>query len=285
MHQLTIVLILAAVITASCWILSVTTKDYSWVDRTWSLSPIAYAWIFAWPTFATGAAGLRTLLMATVITLWGIRLTFNFARKGGYSGMEDYRWSIVRASMKNWQWQIFNFLFTSVFQNVLLVLITLPVWLSAQYSTDFGFRDVVLILLFALLLVGETTADQEQWNFQQAKKHAGGHLEPGFVTTGMFHFSRHPNFFCELGQWWVIYALGASALVSSGASIGLLGGVVNWSVLGAVVLTVLFIGSTMMTESISAKKYPAYAEYRRTTSAIIPLPPRKRSTQSEYTGN
>lgn len=274
MHQLTIVIVLAAIITAACWILSLITKDYSWVDRTWSLSPIAYAWIFAWPVLGAGAGGIRTLLMALLITAWGARLTFNFARKGGYSGMEDYRWAIVRTAMKPWQWQLFNLFFTSIYQNVLLVLITLPVFISANNLSPLGIWDALLMALFVVLLIAEFSADQQQWNFQQAKKAAGGKLGPGFVTTGLFRYSRHPNFFCEMSQWWVVYLLGAVAMMSSGATGGLLGGLLNWTVFGAVLLTVLFVGSTVMTESISAKKYPAYAQYQRTTSAVVPLPPR-----------
>lgn len=279
MLSLNIVLILAAVITAACWVLSLITKDYSWVDRTWSISPVLYAWIFAWPVLGAGVQGLRTLIMAVLITAWGARLTFNFARKGGYSGMEDYRWSIVRKSMKNWQWQLFNLLFTSLYQNVLLVLITLPVMLSATNPSALGFWDVVFFIAFAVLLAGETAADQQQWNFQQAKHRAGGKLEPGFVTTGLFRYSRHPNFFCEQGQWWVLYCIGASAAVASGTVDGWLGGALNWTLTGAVLLTVLFIGSTIMTESVSAKRYPAYSLYQATTSAIIPFPPRTKARE------
>jgi steroid 5-alpha reductase family enzyme len=293
MQQLFIVLIVAAAITFVCWALSMLTKDYSWVDRIWSLAPIAYAWIFAWPVLgsAFSTASVRTLVMAILITLWGLRLTFNFARKGGYSGMEDYRWSIVRKAMKPWQWQIFNILFTDIYQNALLVLITIPVGLSAAFPSAIGFWDLVFIILFVIFLVMETVADQQQWNFQQSKKRAGGTLEPGFVNTGMFHYSRHPNFFSEQAQWWVIYFLGASAAVratlalsdAGSASSSVLSanpwgwivghclyGAINWSIVGVVLLLAVFIGSTKMTESISAKKYPLYAQYQKTTSALVP---------------
>ena len=49
----------------------------------------------------------------------------------------------------------------------------------------------------------------------------------------------------------------------------------NWTISGAALLTVLFIGSTVFTESISASKYPAYRDYQRTTSMLLPLPPRR----------
>ena len=57
---------------------------------------------------------------------------------------------------------------------------------------------------------------------------------------------------------------------------GFWGGAVNWTIAGPVLLTALFVGSTIFTESISAARYPAYRQYQRTTSMIVPLPPRAR---------
>ena len=91
------------------WALSIPTKDTSWVDRIWSVVPIVYAWVFA---SGAGFADMRLNVIAALITLWGARLTFNFARKGGYApGGEDYRWEILRARMKPWQYQVFNIVF------------------------------------------------------------------------------------------------------------------------------------------------------------------------------
>ena len=70
------------------WIASVITHDHSWVDRIWSVIPVVYVWIFA---SAAGLANFRLDIMAALVTVWGARLTFNFARKGGYTGVEDYR--------------------------------------------------------------------------------------------------------------------------------------------------------------------------------------------------
>ena len=83
-------LILCLVLAALCWLLSVLTKEYSWVDRTWSIAPPIYC---LWVAGAAGFDDARLNLMAALVTLWGVRLTFNFARKGGYQkGGEDYRW-------------------------------------------------------------------------------------------------------------------------------------------------------------------------------------------------
>lgn len=278
MDPLLIVLILAAVTSAGCWILSLITKDTSWVDRIWSIVPVLYVWVFAIAAIAAGEDAARLVVMAVLATAWGARLTFNFARKGGYTGMEDYRWAILRQRMSPAQFQVFNLFFIVLYQNALLVLISLPAFIAWQYPAPLTGWDAALAVLFVAFLAGEFIADQQQWDFQQAKKRAGGTLEPGFVTTGLFRISRHPNFFFEQAQWWVFYFLGAAAAVTAGAD--LWGGLVNWTIAGAALLTLLFIGSTIFTESITAAKYPAYAEYRRSTSMLVPWPPRRHVTEA-----
>jgi steroid 5-alpha reductase family enzyme len=270
---LAVVLAVAVATCVGCWVLSVITKDTSWVDRIWSIVPVIYVWVFAGFAFGAGIDATRLIVMAVLVTLWGARLTFNFARKGGYSGVEDYRWAILRRKMAPWQFQLFNVLFIVLYQNALLVLITLPALVALQHPTSFGAWDIVFTVLFLAFLLGEFVADQQQWNFHRAKQRAGGHLEPGFVTTGLFRYSRHPNFFFEQAQWWALY--GFAAVAASG--LGVWGGVLNWSIVGALLLSVLFIGSTVFTESISAGKYPAYAQYQHTTSMLVPLPPRRRT--------
>ncbi|GAA2585583.1 DUF1295 domain-containing protein [Microbacterium binotii] len=276
MGALGMVVVLAGAVSALCWVLSLITKDTSWVDRIWSIVPVAYVWIFAGVAIAGGVDAARLVLMAVLVTLWGARLTFNFARKGGYSGMEDYRWAILRARMRPWQFQVFNLFFIVLYQNALLVLITLPAAAALLNATPLNGWDAVWALLFLAFLAGEWLADQQQWNFHRAKAAAGGELAPGFVTTGLFRYSRHPNFFFEQAQWWVLYLIGANAALSAGA--GILGGAINVTIAGPILLTLLFIGSTVFTESISAGKYPAYAEYRRTTSMLVPWPPRSRQS-------
>jgi steroid 5-alpha reductase family enzyme len=278
MDPLLIVLGIAAAVSIFCWVASLITKDTSWVDRIWSIVPAVYVWVFAVAALVAGEEATRLVVMAILATAWGARLTFNFARKGGYTGMEDYRWAILRARMTSWQFQLFNIFFIVLYQNALLVLISLPAFIAWQNPTAFTGWDALLAVLFALFLIGEFIADQQQWDFHKAKQAAGGSLEPGFLTTGLWRYSRHPNFFFEQAQWWVFYALGAAAAVSAGA--GVWGGVLNWTIIGAALLTVLFVGSTVFTESISASKYPLYAHYQRTTSMLVPLPPRQRTAEA-----
>ncbi len=253
-------------VTAVVWVLSLVTGDHSWVDRIWSIIPVAYLWLFA---AGADLADPRLDLMAVLVTLWGVRLTFNFARKGGYTrGGEDYRWAVLRARMTPWQFHVFNLSFIAAYQNALLLAITLPALTAQRHRGGFGVADVVAGLLFVGLLTVETIADQQQWNFHQRKKVEAAAARPtgiGFLRMGLFRYSRHPNYFCEIALWWVIFCFGAIAA----------GSVAQWTIAGAALLTLLFVGSTVFTETISGAKYPQYADYRRATSAIVPWFPKR----------
>jgi steroid 5-alpha reductase family enzyme len=261
MSPLVLTVLIAVAACAFAWIASLLTGDTSWVDRMWSIVPVIYVCVFA----ATARLeNPRLDVMAVLVTLWGVRLTYNFARKGGYRGVEDYRWAVLRSSMRPWQFQFFNLFFIVLYQNALLVLITLPAWTAYQHrSTPFGPFDVLLATLFLVFIIGETVADQQQWNFQQwksAEVRAGRTPNPRFLQSGLFRFSRHPNYFFELAQWWVAFLFAVTAARS----------IFEWTALGPILLTLLFVGSTRFTEKISLAHYPEYELFQRSTSAVIP---------------
>ncbi len=255
------VVVISAVACAFAWIASLITGDTSWVDRLWSIVPVLYVAVFA---IAAHLHNVRLDVMASVVTVWGVRLTFNFARKGGYSGVEDYRWAVLRASMSRWQFQLFNLFFIVLYQNALLVLISLPAWTAYQHrGTPFDFLDAIVTVAFLACTLGETVADQQQWDFQERKRTeiaAGRDPRPRFVQSGLFRYSRHPNYFFELAQWWLLFIFAALSARS----------IVEWTIVGPLLLTLLFVGSTRFTEKISLSHYPEYALYQRTTSPVIP---------------
>jgi steroid 5-alpha reductase family enzyme len=278
MSPLAVAFLACAAVILGCWILSLITGECSWTDRIWSIAPVGYV---AWFAAQAEPVDARLVLMAVLVAAWGTRLTFNFARKGGFkSGGEDYRWAVLRARMAPWQYQVFNLVFIAGYQNLLVFLFTLPAWAAlAPGAGLFGLGatgvaaplplgplDAVATALFLLFLTGETIADNQQWAFQEDKRGRAARGEPitaQFVTTGLWRYSRHPNFFCEQSIWWSFYLFS----IAAGA------GVVNPSIIGPGLLTLLFLGSTQFTESITLSRYPRYAEYQRTTSRLIPWLP------------
>ena len=274
MDALNTLLIIAGCSAAFCFIVGEATGNNSQMDKLWSLLPIAYTWIIA----AKGGMNPRLVVMAVLATLWGIRLTFNFARKGAYSlkfweGVEDYRWAVVRSGSgfsKRWKWTLFNLGFISIYQNALVLMTTFPALVAMKSDAPFGWVDCVAAVLMLALIVWETVADEQQWAFQ-TRKHAllaeGRKLEElpapynkGFNTVGLWSRSRHPNYFGEQGIWCAFY------IFSIGAGMGIL----NWSIIGALLLIVLFQGSSSLAEEISGGKYPEYERYCRSVNRFFP---------------
>jgi steroid 5-alpha reductase family enzyme len=266
--KLVVVYLVAALL---CFVVSSISRNYSQVDKLWSLIPIPYVWIVA---FDSGFEG-RLVLMALLITAWGVRLTYNFSRRGGYSirfwtGEEDYRWAVLRSKPElsaGWKWMLFNLFFISLYQMGLILLITLPAVRSMEGGA-LGWADILIAGLLLFFLVIETIADQQQWNFHKQKRalrEQGGELpEPyrkGFVDSGLWGIVRHPNYSSELAIWIIFYFFSVSAT----------GSWLNWSVIGAILLVLLFWGSSNFSESISSGKYPEYAAYKKRVSRFIPF--------------
>ena len=266
--------IIAGCSAAFCFIVGELTGNNSQMDKLWSLLPIAYTWVIA----IKGGMSARLVVMAVLATLWGIRLTINFARKGAYKlkfweGVEDYRWAVVRsgsAFKKRWAWALFDLGFISIYQNALVLMTTFPALVAMKSATPFGWVDGIAAVLMLGFIIWETVADEQQWAFQ-TKKWAmlkeGKELEElpapynkGFNTLGLWSRSRHPNYFAEQAIWVAFYVF------SIGASMG----IINWSIIGALLLIVLFQGSSSLAEEISGGKYPEYEKYCRSVPRFFP---------------
>ena len=257
-----------------CFVVGELTGNNSQMDKLWSLLPIVYTWVIAF----RGGLETRLVVMAVLATLWGIRLTFNFARKGAYrlkfwEGEEDYRWAVLRAKKEfqpHWKWMIFNLFFISIYQNALVLMTTFPALVMMGFDKPFGLVDCLASALMFCFIVYETIADEQQWAFQTTKWKMikeGKKLEElpapynkGFNTTGLWNVSRHPNYFAEQGTWFAFY------LFTIGGGMSLF----NWSIIGALLLIVLFLGSSTFAEEISASKYPEYSRYCQTVSRFFP---------------
>jgi len=114
-------------------------------------------------------------------------------------------------------------------------------------------------------------ADQQQWNYQEAKKsyqktaklpppYQQADLDRGFLTTGLWAYSRHPNFAAEQTIWVILYQW----------TCFLTGSLYNWTAIGAVSYLILFQASTRFTEQVSAGKYPDYKIYQKRVAKFVP---------------
>ncbi|KAF1816190.1 DUF1295 domain-containing protein [Eremomyces bilateralis CBS 781.70] len=255
------------------------TGNYSVVDRLWSILPVLFNAHFAlWSYWNALNPGRNTALFLCSV-IWGIRLTYNFWRKGGYKpGEEDYRWAVLRAKIPRWVFSFFNLTFISTFQVLVLYMITAPAYVILLTSTSvrgepFGIVDAGFCALLLGIVAFEYIADQQQWDYHRARQvykkrsrpaldsaYSPADLDRGFLTKGLWAFSRHPNFLAEQSFWVVVYLW--SCVVSRTTY--------NWSGAGVVALLAIFQGSTTLTEAISSEKYPEYQHYRTQVGRFFP---------------
>jgi steroid 5-alpha reductase family enzyme len=267
-----------SVVIAYCFLIGELTKNNSQVDKLWSIVPIWYVWQMTFLGFQGYEGGFdeRMILMAVLVTIWGIRLTYNFARRGAYqwkfwAGEEDYRWEILRKKPgfnNRFIWMIFNLFFISAYQNVLIFLFTLPILTALNAdSGPLNYFDWLLAVLFVACVVIEYIADQQQYDFQTEKHRrikSGedlGEYKKGFISKGLWGIVRHPNYAMEQSIWVIFYLF---SVISTGEWI-------NWSMPGCLLLLVLFKGSSDFSESISAEKYPEYKNYQKRVPRFIPF--------------
>ncbi len=259
-------------LTGLCFLVGEISKNYSQVDKVWSIAPMIYVWFFTYHS----DFNLRMMLMSILVTIWGIRLTYNFARKSGYSiyfwrGEEDYRWKILKERVPIFNikivWSIFNLLFICLYQMGLIFLFSLPVLAAWQGdSSALNIYDLIIAILMLSFIITESIADKQQFEFQSNKykkidnnESLTGDFKRGFLSNGLWSISRHPNFISEQLIWVTFYLFSISAT----------GVYLNWSIIGCVLLIILFYNSANYTESISEKKYPDYKQYKKKVSMFL----------------
>lgn len=263
------------------FIVSTITGNYSQVDKLWSIIPFVYTWM--------AVVDERTLLMAILATIWGVRLTYNFYRRGGFAwppwtGDEDYRWNhlreghLLRILTKPIPWMLFNFFFISFYQNILLWLTVAPSLVAWSMESDpscnretvpLNILDGTATILFLVFVVVETVADNQQYAFQTEKyrkKDAGevltGDYADGFCQSGLFSIIRKPNYAAEQSIWITFYIFSVAA---RGGTV-----LLNWSAVGCILLCILFQGSGNFTEKLTLSKYPKYADYQKRVPRYVP---------------
>ena len=271
-RALATIVMIAIIVAIYCFGIGELTGNYSQVDKLWSLVPIVYVWTVV----AYGEYSSRLIVMGVLVTIWGLRLTYNFSLKGAYQwkfwqGKEDYRWEVLRKKPEfqpKWKWTLFNLCFISGYQNALILLFTLPVIVALQFNDQpVSLLDLVAATLMLFFIGYETVADWQQWRFQSKKWamiHAGqtltGDYKKGFLDKGLWAHSRHPNYFAEQAIWFCFYLFSVAASEQW----------FNWSVAGSCLLLLLFIGSSKFSEEISVEKYPLYGDYQRRVPRFIP---------------
>lgn len=200
----------------------------------------------------------RSLLATALVLAWGTRLVLHVAVRNRGRG-EDFRYAAWRRQWgKTWIWR--SYLQVFLLQGALLYLVALAV-MRINLATPPGLTwlDLAGTALWMKGFVWEAVADR------QLLRHARQPATRGtLLDSGLWRYSRHPNYFGEALQWWGIWLL---ALPVPGEW---------WTIASPLAITLLlrFVSGVPMLERSLAERVPGYRDYQRRTSVFVPAPPR-----------
>jgi steroid 5-alpha reductase family enzyme len=235
-------------------------RNSSLYDPYWSVVPIVIALFWLATPVMTDVNITRGVLATLLVALWGLRLTFNCFRRWTNMAHEDFRYQDFRKS-----WGKFYFvvdLFGIQLMPTLMVFAAcLPLYpITAVSNTPLNILDLVALIVTLGAIVIETVSDQNLQKYLTSNPPAGS-----VCKVGLWQYSRHPNYFGEVGFWWGLYLFALAA-----------GPEWWWTGIGALAVNLLFVFiSIPMMEKRKRIKRPDYDEQVAGISILIPMPKKK----------
>ena len=240
-------------VAAVFWLISLLRNDVSIVDSLWSLMFLLVALVYS---AMSSNIGPREALILVMVTLWALRLSVYITWRN-HGQPEDYRYQEIRANNEpGFRFKSLYIVF--VLQAVLAWVISLPLAGAISGQSDIGFLDFAGVALFLVGLFFESIGDLQLSRFRKDPENAGKVLD-----TGLWRYTRHPNYFGNFTLWWGFYMVALSA----GAW---------WTVVSPLLMTFLLLkvsGVAMLEKDIGARR-PRYQQYIRQTNAFFPGLPR-----------
>lgn len=235
-------------------------RNASFYDPYWSVAPLAIALYYILVVSSGDVVFIRQVLVVTLVFIWGIRLTLNWARQWRGLGHEDWRYANFRSKSKGWFWFV-ELTGIEMMPTIIVFLGCLSLYPALATGTSpFGVLDWIAIVVTAGAIILETTSDEQLRKFVKANPKPGK-----IMSTGLWAYSRHPNYLGEIMLWWGLFLFALSADLSYW-----------WVVVGPVAMTLLFIFiSIPMMDKRNLERKPGYEEHMKKVPALFPWFPKK----------
>jgi len=207
--------------------------------------------------FAFGMKNDRGLLVTALVLIWAVRLSLHiyFRNKGK---AEDYRYKKWRMDWGKW-FYVRGYLQVFVLQGALMLAVVSPAIVTNVYrGGPISVLDFVGLAVWLLGFIFETVGDYQLRQFIKNPKNKG-HI----MQSGLWRYTRHPNYFGEVTQWWGIFIIALSV------PYGYVG------MLGPLLITYLIVkvsGIPLLEKNMEGN--PAFEKYKKNTSIFFPLPPK-----------
>lgn len=225
------------------------------VDVTWGLVFVAVAWV----SYAVGTGSGRSLLLAVLVTVWGVRLAWHIRRRALGAG-EDPRYETMLAAAPEGQWFSYAVRRVFVVQGLAAWFVTLPVQVAAATDTALGWVAWLGVLVWLVGMTFEAVGDAQLAAFKRDPTNRGTVMD-----RGLWAWTRHPNYFGDAAVWWGVWVVSAEAWP----------GVLTVPSPVAMTYFLAFATGARLLEAEMSTR-PGYPEYMRRTSMFVPLPPRRR---------
>lgn len=250
-----VLLTAAATLAASfvaLWLVSLVIRDASIVDPFWGPAFVIVTWV---AYVAADDPGSRGLLVAVLVSIWGVRLGTHLAVRNLGHG-EDFRYQAMR---RRWgsRFGIVSLATVFLLQGALAWIVSLPVQMAMVDGGRPGWLAAAGVALWALGLFFEAVGDLQLVRFKRDPASRGMVMD-----RGLWRYTRHPNYFGDFAVWWGHFLVAVAAWGST------------WTIVGPIVMSALLLrvsGVALLERSIGNRR-PGYAEYAARTNAFFPGP-------------
>lgn len=251
--MITLALITVFLYMASWFVISKIVNRNDVVDIAWGLGFVVLGWVLYY-----NRPSVQLSLAVILVTIWGVRLSTHLFMRVK-SKPEDYRYKKWREEWGSW-FTLRSFFQVFILQGICMLLIAAPlIGLSINGQDSLHVINYAGVIVWSIGFFFETMADYELKQFIKNPNNKGK-----IIQSGLWKYSRHPNYFGEVTQWWGIW------LIAFGAPSFLL------AVIGPLTITFLILklsGIPMLEKKYEGNK--EFEAYKQKTSVFFPLPTKK----------
>lgn len=235
------------------WGVGLIFKNASLYDPYWSIVPVLV--IPFWVIIKNTAAGAADILLIIAIVIWGIRLTMNWVIGWNGLGHQDWRYTMLKEKNPD-IWFITNLGGINMMPTLLVFMGMIPAYYIINGVQTINVFGIIGFSICISATAVQFISDRQMMKFRNDKNNEGKCIE-----TGLWRYTRHPNYLGEVSLWWGIW------IMQIGASRA------NWATaIGPVFITLLFvfISIPMMEKHVSSKR-PEYLDYKKRVPMLIPI--------------
>jgi steroid 5-alpha reductase family enzyme len=245
------------VLVFATWLLALRVGRFNLIDITWGLGFVVVALVaLAWS--AGDGDTTRRVLVAVLVSIWGLRLaTYIGIRSRGKGEDPRYEAMLDRAGGSRARYALVSIYLT---QAVGLWFISLPVQVAMFEQRSPGILTWVGTAVWVIGFFFESVGDSQLSRFKADPANHGQVMD-----RGLWHYTRHPNYFGDATMWWGLYLIAAQQLPGA------------LTILSPILMTYLLVAKTgkPLLEQGMAERRPGYRDYIERTSGFFPLPPKR----------